>query len=224
MPTQADLRDELTRHILARRHPEPIMRVGIDGVDGAGKTHLADRLAAHLRERGLAVVRASVDGFHHPRRARYQRGRDSPEGFYRDSYDYDALHDALLEPLAPGGSRRYRTATFDHRADEPVDVPVQEAPPGAILILDGIFLHRPELCEVWDLSVSLRVSFATSVPRGNARFPELELSDDPTHADNRRYVEGQRLYMRERDPEARADVVVDYEDLGAPRIVSAPDG
>jgi uridine kinase len=55
---------------------------------------------------GVPVIRASVDGFHHPREIRYRLGRDSPEGFYRDSYDLDALQRELLDPLSPGGSRR----------------------------------------------------------------------------------------------------------------------
>lgn len=52
-----------------------------------------------------------MDGFHHPREIRYRRGSLSPEGYYRDAFDYDAVHAQLLEPLGPGGDRRYRTAT-----------------------------------------------------------------------------------------------------------------
>ena len=58
-----------------------MLRVGIDGVDGAGKTTLADTLADALEAAGIAVIRASVDGFHHPRAVRYRLGRESPEGF-----------------------------------------------------------------------------------------------------------------------------------------------
>lgn len=44
-----------------------VTRVGIDGVDGAGKTCLADELAGVLQAQGAPVIRASVDGFHRPR-------------------------------------------------------------------------------------------------------------------------------------------------------------
>jgi len=43
--------------------------------------------------------------------------------------------------------------------------------------------------------------------------------DDPTHPDQARYVEGQRIYFATCDPRARADVVVDNTDLGQPRIL-----
>ncbi len=42
-------------------HP---VRVGIDGVDAAGKTVLSDELAGSVRARGRHLIRASVDGFH----------------------------------------------------------------------------------------------------------------------------------------------------------------
>lgn len=44
---------------------------------------------------------------------RYARGGTSPEGFWLDSYDYARLKAEVLEPLAPGGSRRFRTRGHD---------------------------------------------------------------------------------------------------------------
>jgi uridine kinase len=146
-----------------------IVRVGIDGVDGAGKTHLADELACLCAQVGRRPIRASVDGFQNPRAIRYERGPRSPEGFYYDSYDYGQLRAALLDPLSPGGSRKYRTAVFDHRLDAKVEIPERLGTPGEILLFDGIFLHRPELMYYWDYSVFLDVQFAISVPRGAQR-------------------------------------------------------
>lgn len=67
------------------------LRVAVDGADGAGKSTFADELWRMLRADGIRVIRASVDGFHNPEVVRYRRGRYSPEGFYYDSYDYEAL-------------------------------------------------------------------------------------------------------------------------------------
>ncbi|MPY65258.1 uridine kinase [Deinococcus sp. SDU3-2] len=196
----------------------PVLRVAVDGVDGAGKTTFADELAEALRARGQTVIRASIDGFHAPRAVRYRRGRTSPEGFYRDSYDLAGLRSALLDPLGPGGSGRYHTAIFDHTTDSPVQEPERVTLPGSVLIVDGLFLHRPELRGVWDDSVFLRVPFEVSVPRGAARGPEYG-SPNPQAESNRRYVEGNRLYFREADPERHAGVLVDNTDLAAPFLV-----
>ena len=200
--------------------PSPfVCRVAIDGVDGAGKTRFADELAHVLAESSREVIRASVDGFHHPKSVRYRLGRSSPEGFYRDSYDYGALKRWLLGPLSLGGSGRYRTAVYDVQAETPVTTPEQVARAGSILLFDGIFLHRPELREVWDLSVWLEVPFSVSVPRGAGRGPGYG-SPDPAAESNRRYVEGQKLYLAECRPGARATFVIDNSDLTAPHLVS----
>ena len=55
---------------------------------------------------------------------------------------------------ALGGSGRYRVAVFDHRSDSPVAEPERHALPASILVLDGIFLHRPELRDCWDFHLS----------------------------------------------------------------------
>jgi uridine kinase len=210
----AGLLVRLEREIL-RRRAAGVLRVGIDGVDGAGKTTLADALADVLRAAGIPVIRASVDGFHHPRAVRYRLVRHSPEGFFRDSYDYGTLRRSLLDPLSPGGSLRYRAAVFDHRSDRQVDAPEERARAGSVLIVDGIFLHRSELRAYWDFSVFLDVRFEVSIPRGAQRG---EGSPDPLAPENRRYIEGQRLYLRECDPKTHATLVIGYDDPAAPRI------
>ena len=104
--------NHLAALIAAIKLPHPV-RVAIDGIDAAGKTTLADELVAPIEARGRPVIRASIDGFHRPRPARYERGANSPEGYYHDSFDYAALRAALLEPLGPRGNRAYRRAVFD---------------------------------------------------------------------------------------------------------------
>lgn len=119
----------------------------------------ADELAAALRARRREVIRVSVDDFHHPREVRYCRGRHSPAGFWLDSYDYARLRADVLDPLAPGDTRRYRRVAHDLISDTALTPPLEQGPPGAVLVLDGLFLHRDGLAHLWDLSVFLDVPF-----------------------------------------------------------------
>jgi uridine kinase len=199
-------------------HPARIVRVAIDGVDGAGKTTLADALVSLVAEQGRPTIRASVDDFHHPRALRYARGRYSPAGYYLDSYDYDSFRKLLLDPLSRDGSHRYIARGFDLDNDRPFERDWQKAKPGAALIVDGIFLHRAGLRSHWDLSVFLKVDFKVSVPRGAQRGPALD-PPDPAAPLNQRYVGGQMRYFSECSPEQRADIVIDYNDLRAPKIL-----
>ena len=206
---------------VSRQATHGVVRVAIDGVDGAGKTHFAEELAEVLKALGRSVIRASVDGFHNPKAIRYRKGRSSPEGFFHDSYDYEQLKAVLLDPLSEGGSGQYRVAAFDHRSDSPVHAPPETAARGDILLFDGIFLHRLELRAYWDYSIFLEVSFAVSIPRGAQRD---DSSPDPEAASNQRYVRGQELYLRSSEPKRFATVTINNDDLLSPYIVEHEPG
>ena len=198
----------LGRHVL----------VGVDGVDGSGKTTFADELARTLEGRGDRSLRVSLDDFHHPRSIRHRLGRDSPEGFWLDSYDYAAFLDRVVRPLRGDGDGRYRRASHDLESDQYVDPPAVEAGPPCVVLVDGLFLQRSELRAAWDAVVFLDADFAVSV----GRMAQRDGSDpDPAAASNRRYVEGQRIYFRECDPQGRADILVDHNDIARPRVVRA---
>lgn len=191
-------------------------RIGVDGVDGAGKTTFARELATTLRSLGREVVQISADDFHQQRASRYRRGRDSAAGFWLDSYDYPALRANVLAAFGPKGTGRYREAAHDLVSDQLLDLPWRIAAPGAVLVLDGLFLHRDEMVGEWDFSVFLQVPFAVSV----ARMAQRDGSNpDPEHPDNARYVGGQRLYFAACLPWERASLVVDNTDLAEPRII-----
>jgi uridine kinase len=197
--------------------PDRTIRVAIDGVDGAGKTTFADELGASVSVVGRPVIRASVDSFHNPKAIRYRQGRHSAEGFFEDSYNYAALRKFLLDPLSPGGSQRCRTTFFDHTLDKEVPTVEVESQPSSVLLIDGIFLHRPELLEYWDVSIFLRTDFTQSVARCASRDGWLP---DPEALSNRRYVEGQRLYLQRCMPESKATIVIDNNDLSSPALVT----
>jgi uridine kinase len=196
-----------------RSHP---VRVAIDGVDGVGKTTLADELVDPVRRHGLPVIRASIDGFHNPRSVRYRLGRHSAEGYFRDSFNHALLTTVLLSQLGPGGLRRYRRAVFDYRTDSEVTSPFEEAAPNAVLLFDGVFLLRPELHAYWDLSIFLDAPFHVTIPRAAGRDGS---SPDPGAIENLRYVEGQKLYLDTCDPKRAATIVFNNERLESPEIL-----
>jgi uridine kinase len=189
----------------------------VDGPDGAGKTTLADELAAEMAD--LEVIRASIDGFHRRRSERYRLGAQSPEGYYRDSFDDDALRRELLAPLGADGNRFYRTTVFDFRTDTAVEAPRRRGAEDAVLLFDGVFLLRPELRSCWDLCIFVRVRPEEALRRALVRDRDLFGSAEEVERRYRaRYLPGQQLYLAEALPLAHADFVVDNDDPEHPRL------
>lgn len=220
---RALLLERLARRILSIRLPHPT-RVGIDGIDTAGKSTFAAALAAALRSAGpRQVLESSIDRFHRPRAERYRLGRESPEGYYQDSYNLAGLRRVLLDPLGPAGGaaeRQVRLALFDLAADAPLDLPPVTAAPDAVLVFDGIFLQRPELAGCWDLTIFLQIDEATMLARAVERDQGL-LGGPQAAAEMyaRRYLPAQRRYLAEHRPAEKAAILIGNDDPAMPDLL-----
>jgi len=209
-------------------HTQDRVLVGIDGRSGAGKSTFGDELASTLRERGRVVIRSTTDSFHRPRNARLNRGAASAEGYFLDSHQLDRIVDELLIPFRHGADE-VLFAAFD----EPTDTPLQEVidvTQHAILVHDGLFLHRPEFATMWDVSVYLDAD-----ERRDAEWLKFLLDDLPAGSTERaaeldrrlgaarwpRYRQGRSSYVDDVAPLRRATVAVDNNDLTHPRVLDA---
>jgi uridine kinase len=192
--------------------------VAVDGLDGAGKTLFADALAAQLGVGHRAVFRASIDDFHQSRARRYARGRDSAEGFYRDSYDYPTFKRMLTEPFRTGWIGSFNLRAFDLKRDIPFEPKWSSGPEDALLVVDGIFLNRPELRGIWNYSIWLEVDPAVALARVKARDAQ-EFEHDIANPE--RYSGGQALYLAEAKPIEAATAIIDNNDYDHPKRIFA---
>lgn len=206
------LLDELATYINSIKAPHPI-RVAIDGVDAAGKTSLADELVLPLEKLGCFVIRASIDNFHNPRARRYRRGKNSPEGYYHDSFNYPALTSLLLAPLGPGGNHYYQKEIFDYQKEVATRQQTCVAKENAILLFDGVFLLRSELCNHWDLKLFVKVNFETVLKRASIRDQKLfSTMEEVQKRYLQKYIPGQKIYLAACTPEKSADIVIKNDD------------
>lgn len=214
--------DELADRLDGVSVPHPL-RVAVDGRTASGKTTLADELAACLESRGRSVIRTSVDSFHRSRAERYQRGRLSAEGYYRDARDLDAIQTLLLEPLGPEGDFLYATASFDLAADRSLQPSFRMAEPQDILIVDGTFLQRRELASYWDYVIFVKVPEDVARDRGIRRDAAgLGGVGAASEIYDRRYCPAFAFYETECFPQARARAVWDNSNFERPILQFEP--
>jgi len=192
--------------------------VAFDGPDAAGKTTLAGAVAGHVSRPTLC---ASGDGWHNPRDVRLRRGAESPEGYYRDSFDLDALQRDLLTPFC-SGAPDVRPAGYDYEREQPVQERRAVATDAALLF-DGVFLLRPELVATWDLTVYLHVSEEVTLTRALLRDRHLFGEEAAVRRRyGRRYRPGQALYRDEAKPHEVADVLLDNSDWSDAAVLRWP--
>ena len=206
---QVDVLDIVASHLIGINVGHPL-RVGVDGVCGAGKSTFARALASRIVERGRSVVFIDSDGFHHVRERRYRQGRDTARGYYEDAYDFDSLADKVLRPLGSGGDREYAVKVHDLATDAVIDDQTALASEDAIVIFDATFIQRDELRELWDEVIYLHADEEAAFGRGIARDSDaLGGVEAARAAYDSRYMAACRIYIEEQDPRARASIVID---------------
>ncbi len=176
-PARADTLEALAREIL-HNYSRGRALVAVDGVDGEETARFANDLADACRALGSHVVRASIEEFLRPASERSARGSDSAEVLYRDSFDYDEFRRVLAHPFRSGETREQE----------------QTVPADAILLVDGVFLNRPELAGLWSYSIWL---------------------------DSAPGLAADKLYAAEAHPRAAAVAIIDNTDPEHPRRVFA---
>ena len=140
--SRAALVERIADRLAGRTRDHPL-RVAVDGALESRAAALADDLVDPLRLRGRPAVRISTEDFQRAAALRFERGRDDPQAWYEDAYDTGALRREVLDPLGPGGSLRYLPTLWDPVRDRATRAAYAHCPPGAVVLVDGVFLLRP---------------------------------------------------------------------------------
>jgi uridine kinase len=219
---RSELIAELTDAILARKQTARPLRVAIDGRCAAGKTMLADELAAQIsRSRPeIQVLRPSVDGFHHLRARRYTKGEFSAQGYYDDAYDYGAIVELLLKPLSGDTfPAQCRQVSADVRRDMPIDAPPVLVDANAVLLFEGIFVLRDAINAYWDLRILVDVNAEVSLARAVERDAGESGPRDVIEKKYRlRYEPAWQIYVERERPATKANMIVRNGDLQNPTL------
>jgi hypothetical protein len=179
-----------------------VLRVAVDGPPAADPAGLADALVGPLRLRGRPALRVSARWFLRPASVRFERGHTDPGALREDWLDAGALRREVLDPLGPGGSRRYLPTLWDPDLDRATRAGYAQAPAGAVLLLDGALLLGR------GLPVDATVHLLLSAPALARRTPPAEHWTLPAYA----------RYAAEVGPHTAADVVVRLDDPRHPAV------
>ncbi len=213
----------LTEQVSKIKTPSRPLIIGINGVDGSGKTTMASNLADTLRQRGSEALVLSVDDFHFPRAHRARRGELSPEGFRFDSIDFESIATQALHPLrtAEAFPIRIATATRDLAQDRSrLETATVDA--GSVVIVEGIFLFQAPVLPLLDFKIFVDVTFDTVLKRVVERDAvHFGTPDAVIERYTKKYIPGQMLYLDEVEPKKLADVVINNNDWAQPKIITA---
>ncbi|GAA1636064.1 nucleoside/nucleotide kinase family protein [Georgenia ruanii] len=202
--SRAEVLDRLARGLAHRASGGRILRVAIDGPDGSGKTTFTRQLGDVLHPMLIdhaEVRRFSGDDHMIPMQVRRSDVAADPRWLYENFLDV-----ARIREIARG---------------EP-----EQSPPGTVVLIEGMTLQRPELADLWDVTIYITVPAALAIERARARYARFidpkDEQEELAQLEERyreRYVPSFQLYADMVDPRGRADVVIEMRDFEAPLVV-----
>ncbi|MEO8516893.1 MAG: hypothetical protein ABI426_09115 [Flavobacterium sp.] len=195
---------------------QKVVRVGINGIEGTGKTVFCEKLTHYLVENNLEAIQVSIDGYHNTKEIRYKQGRNSAKGYYEDGYCEKEFVDKVLQS-SQTENPSYVTMVHDLETDEIANLEPTTLSNKAIVLTDGAYLFKEIYTPHWDLKIYLKTDFETASKRGiNRDLVLLGGFENAKEKYENRYHLASKMYIEENNPENKADFIInnsDFEDL-----------
>lgn len=204
--------------ILAARRRAPSRRaalVAVSGIDASGKGYVAERLAARVEAAGLRVALTGLDGWLNLPAVRFDPARPA-EHFYRHAFRFDEMFERLILPLRDRRSIRLE-ADFAEETAPAYRKHVYAFEDVDVVLLEGIYLLRPDFRPRYDLAIWIDCTFETAVERAIARGQEGLPPEETARAFRTIYLPAQEIHFARDDPKASADLLV----VNDPRLEGA---
>jgi len=180
---------------------------------------MANNVHKILLNNNKNALRVSIDKFHNPKEIRLQKGELSPEGYFYDSFNLNKIFEYIINPIKNNGEYII-TGIYDYKVEKEIMFEKIKIENDLIILFDGIFMNRDELYNIWDISIFLDVNFRTVMKRAMIR--DIEYFGTIENLKKRylkRYIPGEKIYLRSCKPKKRATIVINNNDFNKPKII-----
>lgn len=178
--------------------------IGLDGLGGAGKSTISEKLCDAFAQSGLHTVLLHIDDFIHVRAVRYNPDVPDWKCYYHLQWRYGAFC-ALLDRIRSGEASE--AELYDKENDCYYCQPL-EIRPQTVILTEGIFLQREELHGVFDYMIYLDVPEQERLNRVLKRDLYIGSAAEISAKYEKRYFPAERFYFSEYRPDLSADMVI----------------
>ena len=165
--------------------------IALSGPDCAGKSTLAVDVREQLNRLGVDITLLSIDAFLIPRSLRTSN-MSEPIGYFENAFDYAAL----VQTLETVRSRSSSVCSNSHD----------------IVLIEGVFLLRSELCHWWDFTIWIEVDTSVIMDRALKRDKGYFGDEEAVrHVYENRCLPAQDYHIRRDLPRQNADITATFE-------------
>ena len=188
--------------------------VGIDGLGGAGKSTFVKSLEHELTTTNNKVVTFHLDDHIVERNKRYGTGHEEWVEYYTLQWDVDFLASDLFERLHTQCDTII--LPFYNKVTDSISAQQFKVEPNSIILVEGIFLQRPEWKSFFDFVIFLDCPRKLRYKRVLKRDSYIGNQQEIFSKYKRRYWPAEKHYLDSVKPIRNADVVLTVANDGTP--------
>jgi len=201
--------NEVAARISAERavtDPNRAFIAGISGIDGSGKGLITAEIGCELRKQSLIVAVIAADGWLNLPSVRFN-DLDPGRHFYENGFRLDQMFENVVGPLRTNRMLNCEvhhvaeTASAFHKHAYHLDAV-------DVVLVEGIFLFKPEYRRHFDLKIWINCSFETALERAVRRSQEGLSAEETVAAYENIYFPAQRIHLERDKPIEAASLVL----------------
>ncbi|MBU8880422.1 uridine kinase [Bacillus sp. FJAT-29790] len=181
--------------------------LGIDGLGGAGKTTYVQSVLDIFEKKGINAVVLHMDDFIQPEKIRYDSAKEEWYCYYYLQWRYDYFISEILTPIHLGKEIQKEIELYDKTTDTYKKHYI-EISRDTVVIIEGIFLQRPELSPYFDYVIFIDLPKEERLNRVIKRDTYIGGNQAIQEKYEQRYFPAEEKYMTDCSPAKRANYII----------------
>ena len=197
---------EICSSILKLSADAEIVIIGIDGLGGAGKSTVSEKICREIKNNNVHTILLHIDDFIHKRKIRYNSAYPEWQCYYDLQWRY-AYFSQIINQIKSKMNHCIKIELYD-KDNDCYFVQSYEIKEKTIVIVEGIFLQRKELHGLFDYMVYIDVPEDERMIRVLKRDTYIGNQQQIMDKYENRYFPAERKYFKEYHPEQSSDFVI----------------
>ncbi len=202
---------EIIKTIIDLKNKQSNTIVAIDGLGGSGKTTITKSIAENLKTKGCNPVIIHIDDFIQPKSVRYNEKYEEWFCYYHLQWRYKYLIENILCPIHDGEKMIDRKIELYHKDTDEYEVKsFKYDSDKSLLLIEGVFLQRPELRNFFNYVLYLDIPKDIRLERVIKRDRYIGNDQQIVDKYKTRYFPAEEKYISTCCPKDNADLVINY--------------
>jgi uridine kinase len=197
---------EIFNSVLKAINENRIGIIGIDGLGGAGKSTICEKVCQDFEENNYHTILLHIDDFIHVRDVRYNSAYPDWHCYYELQWRFDYFS-SIINKIKNSNEAYIDIELYD-KDNDTYFLERYEIHENTIVIVEGVFLQRKEYHDIFDYMIYLDIPEEIRLQRVLKRDTYIGNEQQIIDKYKNRYFPAEHRYIEENQPQKNADFII----------------